>query len=376
MTSHPAKALELLWGTDVAKDRPQTRFLVLPSSANPRLVLPTRPHRAAAVLLNALRDQSSARARLRTRAARARQLVDGGGVALSEPAIIGVISDHLPGERYAYGAHLGPPRANRKPVVALATPTGTLTAFAKVGVNTLTDRLVRREAAALPELTRLDSVRVPRLLGHGDHRGHPYVVQSPVPTVGKSGTDPALVVSAQVEVAAIGRDTIDVASSLEQTCLRWTGRIEEHSSPDAADFSSLAHTWATAMDDAPVPWGSWHGDWRVTNMTIDRTGCSVWDWERFATGVPAGYDALHLHLTSQLPTVESLTELAPDLFANAPRLLRPFGVVDDHTAALVTTGYLLELAGRYLDDDQAGAGARLGSVGQWLLPALAEMSTR
>jgi hypothetical protein len=34
----------------------------------------------------------------------------------------------------------------------------------------------------------------------------------------------------------------------------------------------------------------------------------------------------------------------------------------------VVFGYLLELASRYLDDDQLGAGARLGDVQRWLLP--------
>jgi hypothetical protein len=55
---------------------------------------------------------------------------------------------------------------------------------------------------------------------------------------------------------------------------------------------------------------------------------------------------------------------------NAPRLLRPFGVTARDDVELTVGAYLLELAGRYLDDDQAGAGARLGDVGDWLLPTL------
>ena len=39
-------------------------------------------------------------------------------------------------------------------------------------------------------------------------------------------------------------------------------------------------------------------------------------------------------------------------------------------SALVATLYLAEIATRYLRDGQAEAGARLGDVGNWLLPVL------
>ena len=41
-------------------------------------------------------------------------------------------------------------------------------------------------------------------------------------------------------------------------------------------------------------------------------------------------------------------------------------------AHLVTSLYLVELAVRYLQDGQAEAGAGLGRLGTWLLPALVE----
>jgi hypothetical protein len=57
----------------------------------------------------------------------------------------------------------------------------------------------------------------------------------------------------------------------------------------------------------------------------------------------------------------------------APRLLAPFGVSGRVEAELTAVGLLLELAGRYLDDDQVGAGGALGSVGVWLLPQLSRL---
>ena len=47
---------------------------------------------------------------------------------------------------------IGPPRANRKPVLELLSPGGEVLGFAKVGVTGLTRELVRAEAAALDVL--------------------------------------------------------------------------------------------------------------------------------------------------------------------------------------------------------------------------------
>ncbi len=375
MTGASGGVLNLLWDQDDLDGQTQlassARYVLYPNQVEPRLILPTRPHAAAGVILTALRDRTSFAARLRTQVARVALATGTRAVRLPEPAILRDLVRHLPTEEYVFGVHLGPPRANRKPVVALATTSGRLTAFAKCGVDQLSDRLVRCEIDALASLGELRSVRVPALIGSGTFADHPYVVQAPVPTRGTSRLDDAVVVTAQVEVASVGRNSIDVDEALDAVTDRWRRRA---SAPDVSGvergFAAVAEQWARAARQTTVPWGSWHGDWRRTNMATDADGCSVWDWERFATGVPAGYDALHLFLTSRVPFVSELASLPDDLYDNATPLLRPFGVLNQAAADLVTTGYLLELAGRYLDDDQTGAGARLGPVGEWLLPTL------
>jgi hypothetical protein len=97
----------------------------------------------------------------------------------------------------------------------------------------------------------------------------------------------------------------------------------------------------------------------------------VWDWERFETGVPLGFDLLHHDLQ------ESITLLDADPRVAATRLLRgaaatlaPLDV--GAGAESVARLYLVTLACRYLVDGQADAGAALGQVDQWLLPALEE----
>lgn len=377
MSAASANALTQLWNVDAicdVGDSPSSGrpFLVLPSADQPRLVLPTRPHRAAAAILNALRDKSTFSARARTFAARAALTAGARAVRLPDPDLLAVVINQLPDGEYCYGVHLGPPRANRKPVLVLATERGELVAFVKWGIDALTDRLVRNEATALPAVADLASVHVPRLLGTGEHRSHPFVIQSPVPAGGPARAEASTVVAAQIEVASVGRGSIDVPATLDAIAAEWARRAANSSLAESGvtQFAELATHWAEQASDASLTWGSWHGDWRRTNMTVTSSGCSVWDWERFATGVPAGYDALHLFLMTHAVSVHDLRSLPADLFDNAERLLRPFDVHGRGAAELVTTGYLLELAGRYLDDNQSQAGARLGSVQQWLLPFL------
>ncbi len=51
-------------------------------------------------------------------------------------------------------------------------------------------------------------------------------------------------------------------------------------------------------------------------------------------------------------------------------MLERFELSTDQVRATAVS-YLMELAARYLADRQAEAGARLGDVGTWLLPAVA-----
>jgi len=79
--------------------------------------------------------------------------------------------------------HIGPARANRKPVLQLLAPDGTTVGFAKLGTNALTRRLVRAETVALTALryARLSTVVVPRVLHSGQWQGHQVLVQEALP---------------------------------------------------------------------------------------------------------------------------------------------------------------------------------------------------
>jgi hypothetical protein len=99
-------------------------------------------------------------------------------------------------------------------------------------------------------------------------------------------------------------------------------------------------------------------------------GLLVWDWERFASGVPLGFDALHYWLQSEVvPQHHDPLAAATDCLEQAAALLAPFGIAPAQ-ARLTAALYLADVATRYLVDRQAAAGAPLGAPGTWLIPAL------
>jgi hypothetical protein len=104
-------------------------------------------------------------------------------------------------------------------------------------------------------------------------------------------------------------------------------------------------------------------------MASTRAGLLLWDWERFAQGVPVGYDALHCWLQGRvIPGGDEPRAAATRCIAEAPRILEGL-VQSSREAQLVAFGYLAELATRHLADGQSAAGARLGDAGAWLVPA-------
>jgi hypothetical protein len=104
--------------------------------------------------------------------------------------------------------------------------------------------------------------------------------------------------------------------------------------------------------------------------TLDNT-LLVWDWERFTPGVPMGFDALHHDLQRRLQGAAADARAAVDgMLGHARDLLHSFGVKEVRAVEVTSLLYLIDLATRYVVDRQAEAGARLGVLGTWLLPAL------
>ena len=273
---------------------------------------------------------------------------------------------------------VGPPRANRKPVLELLSPSGEMLGFAKVGISGLTRELVRTEAAALDVLgaAGLNRLQVPRLLHHGQWREHEVLVQTPLNGSGRTVTR-AMLTSAMAELATTaGVTTQLVGQSGYWRTLRTRLEGCADREPAAALLQVMDDLQATA-DVTSLAFGSWHGDWTPWNMASSGDQLLVWDWERFESGVPIGYDALHHQLQGEVERngaggAQSATEAA--LFT-APMTLGPLGVRPGF-AVFVAALYLIEIATRYTCDGAAEAGARLGDVSTWLLPPLARYAER
>lgn len=297
-----------------------------------------------------------------------------GRLRVTVPPGVRTLEDQLGealGVECLFGLHVGPARANRKPVLTLVSSRGELLGYAKLGVNRLTSDLVLTETAALRRLgeAALTRVEVPKVLHSGVWGEGQLVVQSALP-----------VWQRRVKETEAGR----VAAMLEVAALGGAGRVRLEDSPFwRASLAGLRATTApaaaTLMDVAArlaphaavdVRLGAWHGDWHQSNMAVVADRFLVWDWERFAVGVPVGCDALH-HDLQRAITVRKLAppSASEELIRAAPRILAPFGVASS-TAPIVAAAYLLHLGARYLVDDQAGAGSRLGRLDDWLVPTL------
>lgn len=229
------------------------------------------------------------------------------------------------GRRVGVVARVRPARrANRKPVLEAYDASG-LVAFVKIGDSERARGLVRHESEVLRVLADrpLKVVVPPGVLHHGVWRGLEVLVLSPLPVpsrgvpAARRRVPPALLAAAVREIAGLG----------------------PHGTP------------------------AWHGDFTPWNVAAAADGrLLVWDWERYAEGVPLGFDALH-HFFHR-----ALRRMPPPVAARAclaqsGRVLEPFAM-DASTARRTAAHYLITLADRHHRDGHEP----LGPPGTWLSP--------
>jgi hypothetical protein len=276
------------------------------------------------------------------------------------------------GTDLAVSVHIGPARANRKPVLQLIAPDGETLGFAKLGTGPLTRRLVRAETTALSALSHVGirDVTVPRVLHTGEWRGHQVLVQSPLPVWRpRAPLPPDRLAAAMREVAGCcGTSRSWLATSPYWAELR--DRLDAVADrPEGAALGTAARSLIERGGDVDLRYGAWHGDWAPWNMATLADTLLVWDWERFTTGVPLGFDAVHYDLQRRIQSTSDAEAAVEATLGVAAALLEPFEVTGA-AARLTALLYLVDLAARYLADRQAEAGARLGVLGTWLLPVL------
>jgi hypothetical protein len=366
------------WGT-VAE------FLLIPSAARPRLLVPAGAPAAAAesvrryshaltaaerlarlVLTIGLRSGAAdlvGRDRLRVDAPRAD--VDG---VKSLQRLIGEIL----GEPVLLSLGVGTPRANRKPVLQAVTRRGRSLAFVKLADSDLTRDLLRSEAAALRRLAerRPAALTVPELLYLGEWEGLGVLVQTalatPALTRPRHGRLPVRAMRGLVDAFDGGRLPV-TGTAAWQLMGAASPRIPDEAR--RALFEEVVSRVADRVGDRELPVGAWHGDWAPWNLAWVGTTVRAWDWERFAEEVPAGLDAVHWALSVTVRR-RGWRRALDGLAVTAPAALAEVGVPDAARDA-VRLVYLVELARRYLLAASSPVGGPLRATTDAVLEHLA-----
>jgi hypothetical protein len=355
------------------------RYVPLPRHERVTALIPPSPSPVAAAALRHHRAYTSRRerrlAQLRSVAARAGGLrLTRSSLAVVAPedqeSLIGKISGDLGVEVWA-AIHLGPPRANRKPILHLIARTGESIAFVKVGFNQLTQRLVRAEAVALETLAQIElrELTVPKVLGAGRWRQCEYLVLSPVSTESQRGIDADRRHRAMHELVSALPTTREVLlTSKWWRHLQAALRDRDHS--EARELLDLSDRLGAVCGSSRVLMGAAHGDWAPWNMATTRQATVVWDWERFAHSVPVGLDSLHYAVEDAVRSHGLSPRRAVHKIAGqAGQVVVGNGAPSELGVELMAL-YLLAIGERYVTDRQDLAGASRGDLRTWLLPEL------
>jgi hypothetical protein len=383
-TQYLTEVLDLLYprpcSTGDATGEHIVEYLVVPDARRPRLLVPSASRKVAVAAVRRYAEPQSRGGRLKRDAVVAAIRTGASGLLLRDrvkitgPAaasIDGYLRAAL-GRELAISIHIGPARANRKPVLQLIDPEGDTFGFGKLGTGPLTQRLVRAETNALTVLndSGLTKLTVPRVLHAGQWNGLQVLIQSALPVwLPRAPLAPRRLANAMLDIAgSCGYTNGTLAGSRYWAELR-TRLAHVGDRAEGAQLGTAAEVLVRQAGDGHFRYGAWHGDWAPWNMANLADALLVWDWERFAQHVPVGFDAIHHELQRRIQASTDATAAVEMTVRKAGELLQPFAVAPE-VRELTALLYLVDLAVRYLTDRQAEAGARLGVLGTWLLPVL------
>lgn len=344
------------------------RYVVIPSTRRPQILAPARAPAAAAAAVTQFSNGAPARTRLASAAA-ARALRAGvaqrlirGRASISVAPGVGdadlpglVLSHHLAGAldlpRADLAVRVGAARPNGKPVVQVSAPDGRVVAYAKVGWNDLTRKLVAAEAVALRDLagTPPAAFTTPEVLHAGDWGG--MSITAVVPAMGgRPHVSPEPPPEATRELA--------LGAAVERGPLAesawWQGLLGRIDAAGGEEQRAAAGRIAASFGDRDLAFGRSHGDWTPWNMAEVGGRLVVWDWERAASGSPVGLDAVHYCLLVALNARGLERDKAvADTIERAPRVLEQLEVAASDARPVVALE-LLEMSVRFAEARAAG----------------------
>lgn len=361
-------------------ERVVREFAFLPNAERPRLIVPVGVPAAAAAAMRRYSQALGVKDRY-GRAGLALLLRTGLGerllpdrVRISMPLtasgesvedVLGAVLD----EPVVVSLGLGSRRANQKPILHVLTPGGQTRAFVKVGDTDVARGLVRGEAEALRQVAALPLTRVtvPRVLALTSWNGLDLLVLSPLATTsGQAGGD--IPYDAVTDLATAGGVTRAALAGTEH----WRRTREAVGAVADPTVAMLLGAVVAEVEGRyggmTFGFGNWHGDFTPWNLQRAGDGIVLWDWERFAAGVPLGLDALHYRQALDAAKVGENAATAR-LHTHAEADLARIGVPAELAGPTVTL-YLLELCSRFLLAAQEETGEPLRARARWLLDFL------
>jgi len=347
-------AVTTLMSADGTDAGPTRRYVVLPHRDRPRYIVPVAARFARAAHV---RPGSGVRAAIARTAVRS-VLATGAGRVL--PGRVDVVdgTDERPGLRRHLAAlvgrddvdlvlALGAPRPNRKPVIQVVDGDGATVAWAKVGVDAHTDRLVGHETEALGRVDPDGPIAVPRVVAAGAWQGHRLLLLAPLRV--EESLEPLDV------TAAVVRAIAGPVASAPVSTGAWAATLAEQVRDDGA-ARKVVTTVLGRLGGRTWAFGAWHGDLAPWNATWEGDRLHVWDWERSTAPVPLGLDAVHNAFQQAALGGGDPVAAAAAAARGAAPTLHALGYDADDVVPVVWA-YLATLRARYAED------ARLGPLG-------------
>lgn len=366
--------LSLLPGGSRSTDAKLDAYLVLPSPDRPQLLVPLDAsggeliaERRSGNQVDKVVKRALSSALRRGYAAQLpgpRLLIRGGSLRR-------LIEFASSGACHSAGVMWGPPRANRKPVLRIFDAQANTWGYAKVGINELTNELVAAEADRLARVNALTwrTLRPPRVLLDDSLDGRRVLTTAPLAGAGAERQPSELPLAATQELFA-------AVPTTDATLATILGTPAEGTDARVVELTELTVArWGGRL----LPVGASHGDWTPWNMAYSSTPIEstagervldVWDWERFETDRPLGFDIVHFACSSLDAARPEAADPGSAALAVLPGQFAACGL-DPLSSDAVLAAYLLLIVRRYDADLAREPVASLARRREWALDLLA-----
>lgn len=292
-----------------------TEYAVVPSLSAPRFLIPLKSRKSAANSLSVYSAHKplartfkwvlakSLRTGLAQPFLRQRVFVRGEGSAAKTPgnaeSLEQFLAQVLERKEVCLGVSLGMPTAHQKPLFQVMDRDGRALAYAKIGWNEETIRIVQKEAAALQKLSscKFTSASVPRALVAENWNGYFLMLQSGPSSEGwtpsREISDSHLKFLSELNMIDHRKERLQESAWWKKIQERIMALNEMGSFYDADLVRWTLDECAVTFGETEVSFGMKHGDFAPWNLLQKGRELFVLDWEYADGHAPLGEDLFH-----------------------------------------------------------------------------------